>query len=99
MMHIILRDGLHDKDYHRPHTLGIEELRTRVLEYTPARVSVITGIPEAAIERLTQEYAAEIAQFIRLNYGLNATPAAPWLFETSSVCSTCAWRHPAAAHC
>ena len=58
MMHIIFRDGLHDKDYIDRHTLGVEALRTRVLEYTPARVSEITGIPEAAIERLTQEYAA-----------------------------------------
>ena len=38
MMHIILRDGLHDQDYIDRHTLGIEELRTRVAEYTTARV-------------------------------------------------------------
>src|SRR5438105_4147756 len=70
MMHIILRDGLHDQDYIDWYTLGIEELRTRVLDYPPARVSKITGIPEAAIERLTKEYATTSPQFIRLNYGL-----------------------------
>src|SRR6185295_5302163 len=57
MMHIILRDGLHDQDYIDRHTLGIEELRTRVLEFPPARVSEITGIPESTIEQLTKEYA------------------------------------------
>src|SRR5438093_10225566 len=50
MMHIILRDGLQNQDYIYRCTLGIEELRARVLEYTPGRVSEISGIAESTIE-------------------------------------------------
>src|SRR5436190_16331551 len=96
MMHIILRDGLHDEDYIERHTLGIEELRTRVLEYTPARVSEITGIPAASIERLTEEYATASPQFIRLNYGLQrhagGAMAVRNIFCLPALVG--AWRHP-----
>ena len=96
MMHIILRDGLHDEDYIERHTLGIEELRTRVLEYTPARVSEITGIPAASIERLTEEYATTSPQFIRLNYGLQrhagGAMAVRNIFCLPALVG--AWRHP-----
>ncbi len=70
MMNIILRDGLQDQDYVDQYTVGFQELKARVQEYPPSRVSNITGIPEATIERLTQEYATTAPQFIRLNYGL-----------------------------
>lgn len=70
MMHIILRDGLQDQDYIDRHTLGFAGLKARVQEYPPSRVSEITGIAEPAIERMTHEYAAHSASFIRVNYGL-----------------------------
>jgi anaerobic selenocysteine-containing dehydrogenase len=96
MMHIILRDGLHDQDYIDRHTLGIDELRSRVLEYTPTHVSGITGIPEAAIERLTREYATRSPQFIRLNYGLQrhagGAMAVRNIFCLPALVG--AWRHP-----
>jgi anaerobic selenocysteine-containing dehydrogenase len=96
MMHIILRDGLEDLDYIDRHTLGIEKLRTRAQEYTPARVSEITGIPEATIERLTQEYATAVPQFIRVNYGLQrhagGAMAVRNIFCLPALVG--AWRHP-----
>jgi anaerobic selenocysteine-containing dehydrogenase len=70
MMHIIIRDGLHDQDYIDRYTIGFDQLCTRVEEYPPARVSEITGIPEETIERLTHEYTANSPAFIRVNYGL-----------------------------
>jgi anaerobic selenocysteine-containing dehydrogenase len=70
MMHIILRDGLQDQDYIDRYTLGFNELKARVEEYPPSRVSEITGIPEATIERITHEYAGSSPSFIRVNYGL-----------------------------
>ena len=70
MMHIILRDGLQDQDYIDKHTIGFDQLRTRLKEYSPERVSQITGIPQDTIERSTHEYAANSPAFIRVNYGL-----------------------------
>jgi anaerobic selenocysteine-containing dehydrogenase len=70
MMHIIIRDGLQDQDYIDRYTIGYEQLRARVREYAPARVSEITSISEETIERITHEYAANAPAFIRVNYGL-----------------------------
>jgi anaerobic selenocysteine-containing dehydrogenase len=70
MMHIILRDGLQDREYIDRYTIGFDGLQSRVKEYPPARVSEITGIPEQTIERITHEYAANAPAFIRVNYGL-----------------------------
>jgi anaerobic selenocysteine-containing dehydrogenase len=70
MMHIIVRDGLQDQDYIDRHTLGFAQLKPRLQEYPPSRVSEITGISEDTIERITHEYAANSPSFIRVNYGL-----------------------------
>ncbi|HSU87934.1 MAG TPA: molybdopterin oxidoreductase family protein, partial [Terriglobia bacterium] len=70
MMHIIIRDGLQDQDYIDRYTLGFDALKERVKEYPPSRVSHITGISEATIERITHEYATHSPAFIRVNYGL-----------------------------
>ena len=70
MMHIIIRDGLQDQDYIDRYTLGFDQLKARVKEYPPSRVSEITGISEETIERITHEYATTPPAFIRVNYGL-----------------------------
>jgi len=70
MMHIIVRDGLQDQDYIDRYTLGFAQLKPRLEEYPPSRVSEITGIPQDTIERITHEYAANQPSFIRVNYGL-----------------------------
>ena len=49
MMHVLFERGLEDADYIARHTLGIEQLRERAREYTPERVSAITGIPAETI--------------------------------------------------
>jgi anaerobic selenocysteine-containing dehydrogenase len=70
MMHVILRDGLHDQDYIDSYTLGFDALKKRAEEYPPSRVSQITGVAEEVIERIAQEYATHPPAFIRVNYGL-----------------------------
>jgi len=70
MMHVVVRDGLHDQEYIDRYTIGFEPLRKRLSDYPPARVSEITGIPLETIERLAREYATAQPAFIRVNYGL-----------------------------
>src|SRR5256712_794439 len=70
MMHIVIRVGFEDREYIDRYTVGFDELRARVQEYPPSRVSEITGISESTIERLTREYATQSPAFIRVNYGL-----------------------------
>lgn len=71
MMHVLFRDGRHDRQYLDEMTLGWEKLRDRALgEYAPARVAEICRIPEETIERLAALYGTTRPSFIRLNYGL-----------------------------
>src|SRR5205823_3460835 len=60
-----------DDDYLKRYCLGADRLRERALnEYPPAKVSAITGLPAADIERLARAYGTVRPSLIRLNYGL-----------------------------
>lgn len=77
LMHVILREGLEDRDYIERCTHGFAELKAHVLkpEHSPATVAAITGIDAKVIERLAREYAQagrndRRPAAIRLNYGI-----------------------------
>jgi anaerobic selenocysteine-containing dehydrogenase len=70
MMHVLLDRGLQNDDYIAAHTLGFDELRERVKEYSPERVSSITGIAPETIVSLGERYGRARSAFIRVNYGL-----------------------------
>ncbi len=70
MMHVLLEHGLQDDDYIAAHTLGFDELRERAKEYSPERVSSITGIPAETVVSLGRRYGQARSAFIRVNYGL-----------------------------
>jgi anaerobic selenocysteine-containing dehydrogenase len=70
MMHVIIRDNLHDAGYIANHTLGFDQLRQRVAAYTPACVAKWTGLPEHDIVDLAREYATTRPAVIRVNYGV-----------------------------
>ena len=70
LMHIMVRDGLHDKDYIAQYAEGFEELQRRLVDYPPERVAQWTGLSQGAIERLANEYATQRPAVIRLNYGI-----------------------------
>ena len=70
MMHVIIGEGLHDRDYIAKYTLGFEQLAERVKEFMPEKVAAITGLPAPAITALAREYAATKMAAIRLNYGM-----------------------------
>lgn len=70
MMHVLINDGLYDKDYVAGHTLGFARLRARVQEYPLERVAQITGIAPEGIRELATLYATLKPCVIRLNYGL-----------------------------
>jgi anaerobic selenocysteine-containing dehydrogenase len=70
MMHVMLGESLLDQEYIEHQTLGFDQLRERVAEYTPAKVSGITGLSQDVIVSLGRRYGAARAAFIRVNYGL-----------------------------
>ncbi|HEX4784236.1 MAG TPA: molybdopterin-dependent oxidoreductase [Candidatus Sulfotelmatobacter sp.] len=70
MMHVIIGEKLHDADYVAKYTLGFEQLREKVKEYSPERVAQWTGIAAGDIRKLAREYATVRPSVIRLNYGV-----------------------------
>ncbi|HEX2171298.1 MAG TPA: molybdopterin oxidoreductase family protein [Dehalococcoidia bacterium] len=70
LMHVIVAEGLVDRDYVDRHTIGFEPLRARVAEYPPERVADITGLAPDRIRALAIDYATIRPAAIRLNAGL-----------------------------
>ena len=70
MMHVIIEEGLVDKDYVAQYTLGYEQLAERVKTRTPEWAEKITGIPAADIRQLAREYATTPPAAIRIGVAL-----------------------------
>jgi len=70
MMHVIINENLHDADYVARYAQGFDELRAKVQEYPPEKVSRWTGISAADIRKLALEYATIRPAVIRMNYGI-----------------------------
>jgi len=70
LMHVIIGENLHDADYVSKHTVGFDELREKVKDYSPEHVAQWTGISAADIRQLAREYATTHPAVIRLNYGI-----------------------------
>jgi len=70
LMHVILNEGLEDRDYIDTMTHGIDALAERARDYTPERVAAITGLDPSNIEQLAREYATTHPSALRLNYGV-----------------------------
>jgi assimilatory nitrate reductase catalytic subunit len=66
MLHVILRDGLEDRDFIAAHTVGFEQVRDSVREYTPEIAARITGVPPDAIEKAAR-WIAEADRAITLH--------------------------------
>jgi anaerobic selenocysteine-containing dehydrogenase len=70
MMHVILNEGLHDRQYIAEMTHGFDRLAERARGYTPERVAACTGMTPTQVEQLAREYATTQPAALRLNYGV-----------------------------
>lgn len=70
IMHLLFAEGLTDEAFLAAYTVGAEELREHVKPYTPARVSEVTGVPEADIRKLARLYGETTPSCIRIGNGL-----------------------------
>jgi formate dehydrogenase alpha subunit len=57
MMNVIISEGLADEAYIAERTEGFEELKNLVAEYTPEKVSEISGIPADVLREVARTYA------------------------------------------
>ena len=70
MMHVILKEGLEDRDYIDTMTHGFEKLAERARAYTPERVAEWTGLTAGEVMQLARAYATAKPAVIRMNYGV-----------------------------
>ena len=58
MMHVILRDNLHNEAFIAERVENFDAMKAMVASYTPEKTSEITGIPAELIEKAAHLYAA-----------------------------------------
>jgi len=94
MMHVIVAEGLQDADYVERYTTGFDQLRERLEQYPPDRVSELTGLDTEEIVRLARAYAAGSPSLIRTLVGMEHRAHGGMAFRTISCLPalTGAWR-------
>ena len=70
LMQVIINENLYDADYVARYTVGFDDLKARVQEYSPEKVALWTGISADDIRKLAREYATQRPSVIRVNYGI-----------------------------
>src|SRR4051812_2445886 len=95
MMHVIINENLYAADYVAQYTLGFDELKKKVQEYPPEKVSGFTGISAADIVKLAREYATTHPAAIRVNYGIQRSENGGMAMRAVTMlpCITGSWKH------
>src|SRR5687767_471332 len=71
IMHVLVTEGLLDRDYIERATLGFPELADHVKGYAPDDVAPMVGLPVETIVRFARRYGATPRTFIRAGIGLS----------------------------
>ncbi|MHB1700606.1 MAG: molybdopterin oxidoreductase family protein [Acidobacteriaceae bacterium] len=69
--HVLIRDGLIDRDYIDAHTTGFEELAGFLADFAPERVAETTGLAPEKIVHIARLYGNAKAAFIGWTMGVN----------------------------
>jgi len=70
MMHVIVAEGRHDRDYVERFTTGFEALAERLAAYPPDRVEAICGLEAGTVVDLARRYASRRPAAIRVLIGM-----------------------------
>jgi formate dehydrogenase major subunit len=71
MMHVIVKEGLTDKNYIKNHTENFEELKTHLEEFSPEAMEPVTGIAPELIREVAREFATAKAAIIFWGMGIS----------------------------
>ncbi len=70
LMHVLIAEGMVDRDYIDRHTIGFDALAARAAEWPPEHTARTCGIPVEQVVRLARDYGTIKPAAIRLNYGM-----------------------------
>lgn len=95
MIHLILKNGWHDRDYVHRHSQGLAELQSTAQDYGPERVAQLTGLTVYDITLLAESYATIQPSAIRVNYGVQRSESGGRAVQAIAALPvlTGSWRH------
>jgi len=85
MMHIILKNGWHDKNYVENRTEAFEDFKAVVETYTPDKVEKITGVSQSDLEKMAELYATNSPA--ALLYAMGITQHTTGVDNVKSCCN------------
>ena len=96
MIHVIIREGLVDRDYVDRHTIGFDELSAHVEPYTPEFAAAETGIDAEIIRTLARDYATAQPSAIRIGVAIERAAGGGQLVRAIACLPALvgAWRRP-----
>jgi formate dehydrogenase major subunit len=71
MMHVIVAENLVDADFIASRTIGYEELKANVADYSPEKMAPICGIPAQDIKEVARMYATSKGSMILWGMGVS----------------------------
>jgi anaerobic selenocysteine-containing dehydrogenase len=96
MMNVIIQENLTDDDYIDKYTTGYEELKQRVVEYSPEKVAKITDVPADDIRELARAYALTPPAVIRIGVAIERHAGGGQAVRAIASLPALigSWRHP-----
>ena len=96
MIHVIVREGLVDRDYVDRHTVGFAELAEHVSRYTPEFAAQETGVDAEVIRQLARDYATTQPSAIRIGVAIERSAGGGQLVRALACLPALvgAWRRP-----
>jgi anaerobic selenocysteine-containing dehydrogenase len=85
LMHVLVRDDLIDSPWVAAHTVGFDELRAHVAEWTPERAAAVCGLDPGVIERLADDYGTIRPAAIRTLIGAEHHENGAMFYRTLAV--------------
>jgi anaerobic selenocysteine-containing dehydrogenase len=101
LMHVLIKEDLLDHDYIARHTVGFDQLKERVAEWTPERTAQTCGIGVDEVLNLAREYGGTAMRgepaAIRINYGIQRVRGGGMAVRNVACLPALvgAWRHAA----
>lgn len=82
LMHVLVREKLHDAGYVERYTIGFADLRQRLEEYPPERVERLTGVGADDVVALARMYATTRPPAIQVHIGMEKHRQGGMTFRT-----------------
>ena len=96
MIHVIVHEGLVDRDYVDRHTVGYAELAEHSARYTPEYAAAETGLDAEVIRQLARDYATAQPSAIRIGVAIERSAGGGQLVRALACLPALvgAWRRP-----